>query len=109
MNDLHTYFNYTEDLIMICCAKCGKPVKEHFRTAYGEVRCEDCWYDHLMTDKGKVEYLIGICNEDYPMSDFDADFLGHVAVCWKKYRNELSLHMSQIAFVEDVAERLGLL
>lgn len=92
------------------CAKCGKPIKsEFFHTAYGEDRCEDCWYDHLMTDKGKVEYLIGLCNGDYPMEEFDADFLGHVSVCWRKYRNELKLHTSQINFFEETAERLGLL
>jgi DNA-directed RNA polymerase subunit RPC12/RpoP len=91
------------------CTKCGKPLGEHFITAYDEERCEDCWYDYLMTDKGKVEYLIGICNEDYPITDFDADFLGHVSACWKTYREELHMPLPQIKNFEAIAERIGLL
>ena len=91
------------------CEKCDKVLGEYFVTAYGEKRCEDCWDDYLMTDKGKVEYFIGICNDDYPMSDFDADFLGHVAVCWKKYRDELDLAACEIRLIENKAAALGLL
>lgn len=91
------------------CRKCGKETNNIFTTAYGEKRCENCWDDYLMTDKGKVEYLIGICNKDYPMSDFDADFLGWVSVCWKKYRNELDMKMSEINRIETKARELGLL
>lgn len=91
------------------CEKCGKVLGEYFMTAYGEKRCEDCWDDYLMTDRGKVEYFIGICNDDYPMSDFDADFLGHVAVCWTEYRDELDMKMSEIRNLETKARGLGLL
>jgi DNA-directed RNA polymerase subunit RPC12/RpoP len=92
------------------CAKCGKSLEgEFFKTAYGENRCEACYDDYLMTDKGKVEYFIGICNEDYPMSDFDADFLGHVATCWKKYRVMLDMKIADVLQYEAKAENLGLL
>jgi hypothetical protein len=91
------------------CEKCGKVLGEYFVTAYGEKRCEDCWDDYICTDRGKVEYLIGICNEDYPMSDFDADFLGWVSTCWTKYRNELDMKMSEINRIEAKARELGLL
>ncbi len=91
------------------CEKCGKVLGEHFITAYGEKRCEDCYDDYLMTDKGKVEYLIGIYNEDYSISEFDADFLGHVAVCWTKYRDELDMRLPDIKNIEARARELGLL
>lgn len=91
------------------CEKCSKTLGEHFVTAYGEKRCEDCWDDYLMTDRGKVEYFIGICKEDYPISDFDADFLGHVAVCWIKYRDELNMTLPEINRIETKARELGLL
>jgi hypothetical protein len=91
------------------CEKCSKVLGEYFVTAYGEKRCEDCWDDYLMTDRGKVEYFIGICKEDYPMSDFDADFLGYISVCWTKYRDELDLKMSELRDIEDKARQLGIL
>ena len=63
------------------CVKCGKPVDEPITTAYGDKRCPDCFDDYLMTDRGKVEYFIGLANGELNIKDFDADFLGHVAVC----------------------------
>lgn len=95
---------------MKCCEKCGKILaEESYTTAYGENRCEYCWDDYLMTDKGKVEYLIGICEGDYPMSDFDADFLGHVAVCWNKHKESLDLSIPKVIEIETKAEQLGIL
>lgn len=94
---------------MFKCAKCGKPIGTYITTAYGEVRCEDCYDDYLMTDKGKVEYFIGIVTGELPMSDYDADFLGHVSVCWKKYRSMLSISMAEVVLIEAKAYQLGLL
>lgn len=91
------------------CVKCGRPTSEPLKTAYGETRCEYCWDDHLMTDKGKVEYLIGIVRGDYPLGEFDADFLGLVAVCWNTYRQKLTLSADEIRAVEDKARELGIL
>lgn len=91
------------------CAKCGKVLGEHFRTIYGEERCADCYDDYLTTDRGRVEYFVGICKGDYPMSDFDADFLGWVAECWKKNRDKTSLTMSEIESIEATAKNIGLL
>lgn len=91
------------------CVKCGKETEAILTTVYGEDRCELCYDDYLMTDKGKVEYFVGICHGDYPMSDFDADFLGFLSVCWKKYREELNLSPKDISLIEAEATRLGLL
>jgi DNA-directed RNA polymerase subunit RPC12/RpoP len=99
----------SEEIIMARCAKCGKEATVLFTTSYGEVRCEDCWVDHLMTDKGKVEYMISICLGDTPIADYDADFLGHVGVCWKKYRDKFDLAASEIRLIENKAVELGLL
>ena len=79
------------------------------RNAYGDLICEDCWYDYLCTDKGKVEYLISICRGECPVTDYDADFLGLVVVCWEKYRYELNMTMKEIAHLEAKARKLDLI
>lgn len=91
------------------CAKCGKPINKPLVTLYGESRCENCWDDYLMTDTGKVEYLYGIVRGDFPMDYFDADFLGHVAVCWKNHRDDLNLTLADLRAIETKAEAIGLL
>ena len=96
------------ELLMTCC-KCGRPLSSYSITAYGEVRCLDCFDDHLMTDKGKVEYFIGLCTGELDIKDYDADFLGHVSVCWRKYRDELKLTLAEIKLIEATAEGLGIL
>jgi hypothetical protein len=91
------------------CAKCGKVLRSFSRTAYGENRCLDCFDDYLMTDKGKVEYLIGIVEGELDLKDYDADFLGLVAVCWNKYKEKLNLSIPKIIEIETKAEQLGIL
>jgi DNA-directed RNA polymerase subunit RPC12/RpoP len=91
------------------CVKCGKPLGTFITTAYGENRCEDCYDDYLMTDKGKVEYLIGLVNGELDIEDYDADFLGYVGVCWNKYRDELDFTLLKLYEIEDKAKQLGLL
>ena len=91
------------------CAKCGKPLGSYSTTAYGEVRCLDCFDDHLMTDRGKVEYFIGLCTGELEMKDYDADFLGHVSVCWQKYRAQLDMSIAEVNLLEAKAKELGIL
>ena len=91
------------------CAKCGKELRTFSRTAYGENRCLDCFDDYLMTDKGKVEYLIGIVKGELDIKDYDADFLGYVAVCWNKYKEQLNISVQEIITLEEQAEVLGIL
>lgn len=92
------------------CAKCGKVLRTFSETAYGEKRCLDCWDDYLMTDRGKVEYLIGICTAELDIADYDADFLGHVSVCWKKYKDEINtMTTGEIRLIENQAKALGIL
>lgn len=94
---------------MIRCAKCGNAADKVLFTIYGEPRCERCFDDYLMTDKGKVEYMINLVTGEIPMEEFDADFLGHVAVCWNKYRDELPISNKNLAEIETQAVYMGLL
>mgnify|MGYP003307167685 CR=1 FL=1 len=94
---------------MIHCAKCGKAADKILFTIYNEPRCEHCYDDYLMTDRGKVEYMLNLVNGEIPMEEFDADFLGHVAVCWNKYRDELPISNKNIAEIEIQAAYMGLL
>ena len=94
---------------MNVCEKCGKKTYDLLTTVYGDIRCEDCWDDYLMTDRGKVEYFVGICREDYPMSDYDDDFLGRISSCWKQYCSEVALPPSEIRKIVAKAKTLGLL
>ena len=91
------------------CEKCGKAVIDPLVTAYGDKRCDDCWDDYLMTDRGKVEYFLGIVRGDYAMEEFDADFLGHVSVCWKEHRAELNMTIAEVQTLEAKAKAIGLL
>lgn len=91
------------------CDKCGKQVIDLLVTAYGDKRCDHCWDDYLMTDRGKVEYFIGIVRGFYPMDEFDADFLGHVSVCWKEHRAELNMTIAEVQTLEAKAKAIGLL
>lgn len=94
---------------MIRCAKCGKEIHVAHTTAYGELLCAECHDDYLMTDEGKVEYLFSIAVGECPASDYDADFLGHVAECWKKYRDRFAMSESELRLVEATAISMGLL
>ena len=89
------------------CAKCGKELRTFSETAYGEKRCLDCFDDYLMTDRGKVEYIIGLVNGELDIKDYDADFLGHAAVCWRKYYWDLPYELRSM--VEVSAKQLGIL
>lgn len=91
------------------CEKCEKQTNDVFVTVFNETLCEDCWDDYLMTDRGKLEYFIGIAKGDLPISDYDADFLGHVSACWNKYKEELNHSSSDMAYYEEKAKELGLL
>lgn len=91
------------------CAKCGKETENILTTVYGEDRCELCYDDYLMTDKGKAEYFVGIVTGDLSIEDYDADFLCHVIACWRKYRDELILSIKTIRLIEMEAAKIGLL
>lgn len=94
---------------MKSCSKCTQKTLNIFTTAYSEHLCEDCWDDYLWTDFGKVEYFIGICHGDYPLSDFDADFLGHVVTQWYINKETLSLSKKEILQIETIAKNIGLI
>ena len=91
------------------CEKCGKTLGSYITTVYGEIRCESCYDDYLMTDKGKVEYFIGLCTGELDIKDYDADFLGWLGVCWRKYRDEIPMSNKDIAELEIHAAYIGLL
>lgn len=91
------------------CANCDKTKGEFLKTAYGDFLCEDCWDEYICSDTGKLEYLIGICREDYPMSDFDAEFLGEVARSWMIHYNMLDLTPQERFEIEEKAHELGIL
>ena len=91
------------------CANCEENKVELLKTAYGDYLCEDCWDDYICSDVGRLEYLIGICNEDYPVADFDADFLGEVAKSWSTHYHMLDFTPSERAKIENKARELGLL
>lgn len=91
------------------CEKCGKQTLDTLINVFSEELCGDCWDDYLMSDRGKVEYFIGIVKEELPIEDYDADFLGHVSVCWNKYKGELNHASTMMTFYEEKAKELGIL
>ena len=91
------------------CANCDKTGGEFLKTAYGDWLCEDCWDDYICTEAGMLEYLIGICRGDYPVDEFDADFLGAVAKSYRINYNLLDLTAEQLTEIEQKAMALGIL
>lgn len=91
------------------CANCDKTRGEFLKTAYGDFLCEDCWDDYINTETGRLEYLIGICNGDYPASEFDAEFLCEVAKSWMINYNMLDFTPQQRVEIEEKARELGIL
>ena len=91
------------------CANCDKTYGEFFKTAYGDWLCEDCWDDYICTSAGRLEYFIGICNGDYPIEEFDADFLCGVIKSWKANYTMIDFTPQQKFELEEKARELGLL
>lgn len=91
------------------CANCDKTSGEFLKTAYGDYLCGDCWDDYINTDTGRLEYIIGICNGDYPADEFDAEFLGEAAKSWMLNYNMLDFTPQQRVEIEEKARKLGLL
>lgn len=69
------------------CGECGKLTDEPFVSAYRTAYCEECWDDYILTDTGKLEFLIGIADKLYSQQMFDADFLGEAVVSWRKFKD----------------------
>lgn len=93
----------------MCCANCDRTFGKFFKTAYGDRLCEDCWDDYICSDTGRLEYLIGICRGDYPIEEFDADFLGGVAKSYRINYEKLDLTAKQLTEIEQKATKLGIL
>jgi recombinational DNA repair protein (RecF pathway) len=92
------------------CANCDKILGgDSFKTAYGDWLCEDCWDDYICSEAGRLEYLIGICNGELYVEEFDAEFLAEVAVSWMTHYNLLDLTAEQLAEIEQKAKELGIL
>ena len=91
------------------CINCGKTKGEFFKTAYGDTLCAECWDNYINTDNGRLEYLIGICYGDLPIEEFDAEFLGTVAISYMTHYDLLDLTEEQRLELEKKAKELGLL
>ena len=93
----------------MCCANCGENNCDLLKTAYGDQLCEDCWDDYICTEAGMLEYLIGICKGELPLSEFDADFLCGVAKSWVTNCKALDLTPGERLELEEKAHELGIL
>lgn len=71
------------------CSKCIHPQGELLVSAYGDTMCEACWDKYIMTDEGKIEFLLGICLGDYPATDFDDEFLLEVVASWNANKERI--------------------
>lgn len=94
---------------MSYCANCGFRHEVLFRTAYGDLLCEECWDDYICTDAGKLEYFIGFCREDYHPDEFDADFVYEAVKSYQINYDKLDLTAEQLTELENKAKELGLL
>ena len=91
------------------CDNCFENHDELLKTAYGNYFCMDCWDEYINSDAGAVEYFIGICTGDYPVEEFDAEFLGEATKSFLENKTDLDLEPFQLLELEDKARELGLL
>lgn len=91
------------------CTNCGKTQGEFFKTAYGDLLCENCWDDYICTETGRLEYFIGFCREDYHPDEFDADFVCEVVKSYRINYEKLDFTTEQRTELENKAKELGLL
>lgn len=91
------------------CEQCGKQTSDTLVNIFSEELCEDCWDNYLMTERGKLEYFVGLAKEELPLEDYDADFILHCSEMWKKHKNLLNWSLQDIERVEAFAKELGIL
>lgn len=91
------------------CTNCGKTRGEFFKTAYGDLLCENCWDDYICTETGRLEYFIGFCREDYHPDEFDADFVYEAVKSYRINYEKLDFTTEQRTELENKAKELGLL
>ena len=90
------------------CDKCGTPTNDLILNIYGALLCEECWDDYINTPEGKVEYLVGLAKAEYPVSSFDADFLGFAVVQWHKNVSQFDISDEEINEIENKLKQLEL-
>lgn len=83
-------------------------INNTFLSLYGDFFAEREYDDYLMTERGKAEYLYSIVMGLCKVEDFDADFLGEVAMSWKKHRSEFIFPQWYIKKLEEDAKRLNI-
>lgn len=88
------------------CMCCTKPETKLLTTAYGEMLCEDCWFDYLFTDQGMIEHFIWLVTGKALVSWYDADFLGGVLKSWQENKERLNLDKEVIEEFDEVAFHL---
>ena len=83
------------------CDNCSYETRTINKTLYGEYLCDECWYDYLCTDRGRVEYFVGIAVGDYTAGEFDAEFLGEMIIQWYKHKHLFKISESLISIYEN--------
>ena len=83
------------------CDNCSYETRTINKTLYGEYLCDECWYDYLCTDRGRVEYFVGIAVGDYTAEEFDAEFLGEMITQWYKHKHLFKISESLISIYEN--------
>jgi hypothetical protein len=56
-----------------------------------------------------LEFLVGICNDEFDPEMFDADFLGEVVKSWQLHYDELDFTFEERLEIEEKARELGIL
>jgi hypothetical protein len=71
------------------CFECEGSNVNVQKNAYGEYLCTDCWVDYLTTERGLVEYYIGIADGTYSKESFSAADLSKIEAAWSSNCNTL--------------------
>ena len=90
------------------CDKCTCYCKERLLNIYGELLCEDCWDTYMRTPESKVEYLVGIANEDYSAIDLGINLIYFAMFQWHKNKDQFDISDDEITRIENYVKFLNL-
>lgn len=90
------------------CDKCSVYSKERMLNIYGALLCEDCWDDYMRTPESKVEYLVGLANDDFPASDLSVNLAYFALFQWHKNKDQFDISDDEVRRIEDKIKFLNL-
>lgn len=103
----HSVHRFTKSMTATQC-DCCKSEAVLYKNAYGQYLCTDCWNDYLTSDRGQVEYMIGVASGEYKRSSFSNEDCTAIQLAWFAYQDELGKTAEELSLIEAAARDAGM-